>query len=189
MRTDENGQPCPATLGEYRDLCAAISGDTNKAVKYLDEKIAQAANGRDELVVQEDSQMRAILMPMMLEGFMTEGSFPTTDGLNQAIGMIHGARTNKPVALNVEITGSEIGNRTVKERWTIDTSNPFAASLYRQGEDTAFMSMPYVVFDQLLNERKIEEPGHDLKVKILDIIFEAEIAEGEKDDGTSQNHS
>lgn len=26
MRTDEGGNPCPATLGEYRDLCAAIGG-------------------------------------------------------------------------------------------------------------------------------------------------------------------
>ncbi len=64
MRTDENGDACPATLGEYRDLCAALGGDTCRAVKFLDTKIAE--QGRDETVIAADSQMRAILMPMLL---------------------------------------------------------------------------------------------------------------------------
>ncbi len=64
MRTDEAGAPCPETLGEYRDLCAAIGGKDCPAVKLLDEKIAE--QGRDEKVIQADSQMRALLMPMLV---------------------------------------------------------------------------------------------------------------------------
>lgn len=64
MRTDEDGNACPETLGEYRDLCAAIGGEKNKAVEFLDKKIAEAH--RDEKVIAPDSQMRMVLMPMML---------------------------------------------------------------------------------------------------------------------------
>jgi len=65
MRQDENGQECPATLGEYRDMCAALGGENCKAVKMLDDKIAE--QGRDEEVIMPDSQMRMVLMPMLLE--------------------------------------------------------------------------------------------------------------------------
>jgi len=65
MRTDENGNACPATLGEYRDYCAAIGGKNCKAVKFLEERIAR--DGRDEPVIVEDSQMRFVLMPMLLQ--------------------------------------------------------------------------------------------------------------------------
>jgi hypothetical protein len=64
MRTDEKGGPCPETLGEYRDLCAALGGEECEAVKFLDAKIA--AQGNDEKVVAADSQMRALLMPKLL---------------------------------------------------------------------------------------------------------------------------
>lgn len=66
MRTDENGKQCPATLGEYRDFCVAFSplGDGCAAVKLLNDRIAK--HGRDELVIVHDSQMRALLFPMML---------------------------------------------------------------------------------------------------------------------------
>lgn len=66
MRTDENGNECPATLGEYRKMCAAIGGDTCRAVKFLDEKISSTPNGENEEVVAADSQMRALLMPMLI---------------------------------------------------------------------------------------------------------------------------
>lgn len=66
MRTDENGSPCPETLGEYRDLCWALSKKT-MAVEFLDRKIKASPNGRDEIVVTPDCQMRALLFPMMLE--------------------------------------------------------------------------------------------------------------------------
>lgn len=66
MRTDESGQQCPETLGEYRDLCASIGGETCQAVRFLDEMIAR--EGREEAVIAPDSQMRALLMPMLVGG-------------------------------------------------------------------------------------------------------------------------
>lgn len=65
MRTDEDGNPCPETLGEYRDLCAALAGEDNTAVELLDEKIA--GQGRDARVLTPDSQMRMLLMPLLIE--------------------------------------------------------------------------------------------------------------------------
>lgn len=64
MRKDEEGNECPATLGEYRDLCAAIAPES-EAVRYLDGKILE--QGRDEKVIQADSQMRALLMPKLVQ--------------------------------------------------------------------------------------------------------------------------
>lgn len=64
MRKDETGSECPETLGEYRDICAAIAPES-EAVRFLDGKIAE--QGRDEKVLAADSQMRMILMPMLLE--------------------------------------------------------------------------------------------------------------------------
>lgn len=66
MRTDETGQPCPGTLFEYRDLCKAIGGTNCKAVKFLEERIAKNG-GQDDEVIQADSQMRLLLMPMLFE--------------------------------------------------------------------------------------------------------------------------
>lgn len=67
MRTDENGNPCPETLGEYRDLIAALLGEQNRAIQFLDKKIEESPNGVDEVVVAPDSQMRLLLMPMMVQ--------------------------------------------------------------------------------------------------------------------------
>lgn len=67
MRKDENVEPCPATLGEYRELCASIGGSDTEAVAFLDKKIAESPNGKDEEVIAEDSQMRFLLMPMLLK--------------------------------------------------------------------------------------------------------------------------
>lgn len=64
MRNDEHGNECPATLGEYRDICAALGGEGCEAVAFLDEKIAK--QGRNELVLAPDSQMRLLLFPMIL---------------------------------------------------------------------------------------------------------------------------
>ena len=66
MRKDEQGNPCPETLGEYRLLCR-LMGDDNKAVQFLNEKIAESPDGENEVVVAPDSQMRMLLMPLMLE--------------------------------------------------------------------------------------------------------------------------
>lgn len=67
MRYDEqSGEIVPATLGEYRKLCATLGGEGCRAVKMLDEKIADSPNGEDEEVIASDSQMRQLLMPMLL---------------------------------------------------------------------------------------------------------------------------
>lgn len=66
MRKDEQGNECPATLGEYLDACLRVMGPDNAAVVFLNTKIAESAGGRDELVLADDSQMRALLMPMLL---------------------------------------------------------------------------------------------------------------------------
>ena len=65
MRKDENGNDCPATLGEYRELCAAIGGEKCKAVSFLDSKIAQSSG--DDVVIASDHQMRMLLWPMLAE--------------------------------------------------------------------------------------------------------------------------
>lgn len=75
MRTDEEGNPCPATLGEYRDLCAVLGGEKCRAVKLLDERIAKS--GRNDVVIADDSQMRMLLMPLLLP----EESIPTQDSV------------------------------------------------------------------------------------------------------------
>jgi len=63
MRTDETGQPCPATLGEYRDtMIAFLRDDQNPAVRFLDDKIAE--QGRNERVLADDSQMRVLLFSL-----------------------------------------------------------------------------------------------------------------------------
>lgn len=66
MRKDEEGNECPATLGEYLDLAEAIGIPDNTAAAFLRRKIENSSNGRDEIVVAPDSQMRALLVPMML---------------------------------------------------------------------------------------------------------------------------
>lgn len=69
MRTDEKGDSCPETLGEYRDLCLAISPlrEKSQAVLFLDTRIEEAEQGREESVITSDSQMRGVLMPMLLK--------------------------------------------------------------------------------------------------------------------------
>ena len=65
MRTDEEGNPCPGTLGEYLKMCKALGVENNKAVDFLQKKIYD--QGEDMEVVAPDSQMRMLLMPMMIQ--------------------------------------------------------------------------------------------------------------------------
>lgn len=76
MRKDEGGNTCPSTLGEYRDMCFAITGES-RATELLDSYIA--TSGRDEKVIQDDSQMRYLLMPLLLDPPVGDGgsSSPT----------------------------------------------------------------------------------------------------------------
>lgn len=67
MRCDENGDPCPETLGEYRELCVALGVPNNEATAFLDYKIAISPKGEDEVVLAQDSQMRFLLFPMLLK--------------------------------------------------------------------------------------------------------------------------
>lgn len=71
-KADDDGSDCPETLGEYRDFCAALGGESNRAVQFLDKKIAESANGRDEKVIVPDSQMRAVLFPLLAQSIEDE---------------------------------------------------------------------------------------------------------------------
>lgn len=64
MRTDEEGNQCPSTLGEYKKYCLALGGSDCKAVAFLNRKIAETSE--DEEVIAPDSQMRMILYPWIL---------------------------------------------------------------------------------------------------------------------------
>lgn len=61
----ENGEECPETLGEYRDICASFGGEDCAAVEVLDAHIANS--GRDDVVIKSDAEMRALLMPMLIQ--------------------------------------------------------------------------------------------------------------------------
>jgi hypothetical protein len=63
MRKDENGQDVPGTLGEYLAICEGLGGPDCKAVAFLKKKIAD--QGEDMEVIAPDSQMRALLTPML----------------------------------------------------------------------------------------------------------------------------
>lgn len=65
MRKDEENNDVPGTLFEYRDLCKAIGGPDCTAVKFLEKKIADN-DGKDDDIVIPDSQMRVLLMPMLV---------------------------------------------------------------------------------------------------------------------------
>ena len=53
------------TLGDYRDLCVALAGEDNRAVRFLDKRIAD--QGRDMDVWADETQMIMLLGPMLME--------------------------------------------------------------------------------------------------------------------------
>jgi hypothetical protein len=53
------------TLGDYRDICAELGGEKCRAVKYLDDKIAE--QGRDMEALADEHQMLLLLGPMLLD--------------------------------------------------------------------------------------------------------------------------
>jgi hypothetical protein len=93
MRTDEAGEPCPATLGEYRDLCAELFPNS-EAVAYLDREIRKSPTGRARVVKIPDRAMRAILVP---RGLVEAGKFPVYEcACGEEIVAVAGARAAEP---------------------------------------------------------------------------------------------
>ncbi len=50
-----------ATLGNYRKLAAVFFGEESRAVEFLDAKIAESPNGKNEEVLADESQMLYLL--------------------------------------------------------------------------------------------------------------------------------
>lgn len=51
-----------ATLGNYRKITASIFGEDDPAVKFLDERIAESPNGKNEEVITVESQMIQLIL-------------------------------------------------------------------------------------------------------------------------------
>jgi hypothetical protein len=59
----------PATLGTYRKIALAISGDeTSKVVKFFDDKIQKSPKGEDEEVIASETQVMFIIGQLILGG-------------------------------------------------------------------------------------------------------------------------
>lgn len=52
----------PSTFGSYLDNCKALGLD--KAVAFLEDKIRAAKDGRDEVVIVDESQMLYLIMEL-----------------------------------------------------------------------------------------------------------------------------
>ena len=61
LSTGEN-----ATLGNHRNMAAAILGQDSKAVAFLDKKIEESPNGADEEVIVEEGQFVHLLFAIHL---------------------------------------------------------------------------------------------------------------------------
>ena len=55
-----------ATLGNYLKLATAFFGEESKAVKFLNEKIAESPNGENEEVAADETQMVYLLGTMAI---------------------------------------------------------------------------------------------------------------------------
>ena len=55
-----------ATLGNYRKLAIAVFGADSKAVKFLDDTIAESPNGEAEEVIADEGQMVYLLGTMAM---------------------------------------------------------------------------------------------------------------------------
>lgn len=58
----------PGTLGYHRAMSAVVFGEDSPATKFLDEKIAKAAHGKDEKVICHESQLILILFSLHMHG-------------------------------------------------------------------------------------------------------------------------
>lgn len=57
----------PKTLGDYRDIFAALAGEGSRAVKFIDDKIQQSPKGRNERVIADETQMMFLLASLIKE--------------------------------------------------------------------------------------------------------------------------
>ena len=60
-----------ATLGNYRALASVVFGNDSGATKFLDNKIAESPNGRDEEVLSDERQMIYLLAQVDKESVAT----------------------------------------------------------------------------------------------------------------------
>jgi hypothetical protein len=56
------------TLGNWRDLTAAMFGVDSPATAFLDDKIASSPHGRDEYVLADERQLLNVLVQLHLGG-------------------------------------------------------------------------------------------------------------------------
>ncbi|MGL5352155.1 MAG: hypothetical protein ACRDA5_02370 [Clostridium sp.] len=63
-----------STLGNYRDLAFIYGGSINynNAMKFLDEKIKNSPNGRDEEVIADERQMKMLIVSLIEQGLKRE---------------------------------------------------------------------------------------------------------------------
>jgi hypothetical protein len=120
MRRDEKGGQCPATLGEYRDICVALTGEHSDAVRFLDARIAE--QGRDMLVLAPDSQMREILMPTALASHASDASMPLIDASDASMALASKDRFRKAARARAVSQTPErrtiVASRAANARWT-----------------------------------------------------------------------
>lgn len=62
MRNISTGEP--STLGTYRKIAAAMTGETSEATKWLDEKIEKQGEGAE--VIADESQMMMLIVQLGL---------------------------------------------------------------------------------------------------------------------------
>ena len=67
MNTISTGEP--ATLKTYRNIALALGGKDSRAVKFFDDKIANATDGEDAEVIAHETQMMYLIMTMITEEF------------------------------------------------------------------------------------------------------------------------
>ena len=53
-----------STLGNYRALASVVFGNDSAATKFLDARIAESPNGRNEEVIADEGQMIQLLFQM-----------------------------------------------------------------------------------------------------------------------------
>jgi hypothetical protein len=56
-----------STLGQYRYICAAAGGEECRAVKYLDRRIAESPQGKDQEVPASNYQIRMLALLMLID--------------------------------------------------------------------------------------------------------------------------